>query len=186
MKKPYIPILLGTAREERFSEKVATYVLGIARSFPFETELVDVRDHAQGYTIPAWVDHPNAKVWRSIAQRADGFIFVFPEYNHSYPGEMKMVLDMALHEYAAKPVLFCSVSEGGFGGVRAIEHMLSFTWNAKMITIPGAITVTNVQDTFMKSKEEIDATYKGKVEKAIQTLLLYTEELAQLREKIAK
>ena len=46
--------------------------------------------------------------------RADGLILVVPEYNHSFPGLLKHVLDTNLKEYIHKAVGVCGVSAGPF------------------------------------------------------------------------
>lgn len=40
----YVPVILGTAREGRQSEKVAKFMLGEVKKAGWETELLDVRD----------------------------------------------------------------------------------------------------------------------------------------------
>src|SRR5258705_3488039 len=56
--------------------------------------------------------------------RADGLILVVPEYNHSFPGLLKHVLDTNLKEYIHKAVGVCGVSAGPFGGARMIQSFL--------------------------------------------------------------
>ena len=53
--------------------------------------------------------------------RADGLILVVPEYNHSFPGLLKHVLDTNLKEYIHKAAGICGVSAGPFGGARMIQ-----------------------------------------------------------------
>jgi NAD(P)H-dependent FMN reductase len=49
-------------------------------------------------------------------------IVVVPEYNHSFPGELKTVIDRFKDEWAKKPVGF--VSYGGLaGGLLAVEQL---------------------------------------------------------------
>jgi NAD(P)H-dependent FMN reductase len=62
-------------------------------------------------------------VLQKKAWHADGFIIVSPEYNHSYPGELKMLLDMLFSQYAHKPVGICGVSSGAWGGTRMVEQL---------------------------------------------------------------
>lgn len=139
MLNPFIPLLLGTGREGRQSEKVARYLFEILNEQPVDTEFLDVRDLMPTYTVHHSTDDPKTRRWKEIADRADGFVVVFPEYNHSYPGEMKMVLDSAMPQYLAKPLMMCSVSNGGFGGVRAIEHMVSLAHDLKMVVLPHVL-----------------------------------------------
>src|SRR3989338_3025803 len=117
MAKMFIPVILGTAREGRQSEKVAALVFKEAGRV-FDTELVDVRD----FRISATDNTQKSALAKKLsekAERADGFIIVSPEYNFSYPGELKMMLDMLYQQYEKKQVGFCVVSAGNFGGVHA-------------------------------------------------------------------
>ena len=56
--------------------------------------------------------------------RADAIVIVVPEYNHSFPGLLKHVLDSCLKEYIHKAVGVVGVSAGPFGGARVIQHLL--------------------------------------------------------------
>ena len=47
---------------------------------------------------------------------------VTPEYNHSFPGALKVLIDAVGAQWSAKPVGF--ISYGGVsGGLRAVEHL---------------------------------------------------------------
>ncbi|GAA1943929.1 hypothetical protein GCM10009837_82470 [Streptomyces durmitorensis] len=53
---------------------------------------------------------------------ADAFVVITPEYNHSFPADLKHAIDWHLDEWRAKPVGF--VSYGGVaGGLRAVEQL---------------------------------------------------------------
>ena len=60
-------------------------------------------------------------------RKADGLIFVTPEYNYSIPGALKNAIDwisrLPNHPFAGKPVALQSASLGLFGGLRAQLHL---------------------------------------------------------------
>ena len=147
--EPFLPILLGTGRKDNQSQKVANFVYAILKNDErFGTELIDVKDFANPVTIPSWVNDKRTAKWKEIALRATAFILVVPEYNHSYPGELKILLDGALKEYEGKPVSIVSVSKGNFAGVRMVEHVLPVLHNLKMNLIPAHVNVSNVVEEF--------------------------------------
>lgn len=85
-----------------------------------ESELIDVMD----YRIEARDDTEKSLPAKRLAEKskkADGFIIVSPKYNHGYPGELKMLLDMLFAEFAHKPVGICGVSSVHWGGARMVE-----------------------------------------------------------------
>jgi len=171
MNKFFIPILLATGRNERESERVAKYTLEMAQENGFESEIVDVRDHIQDKTIPNWQDPIPSQKWAQIMTRADGLIIVVPEYNHSFPGEFKIVFDQLFDEYKKKPVSICAVSSGGFGGTRVIEQIWNVTLAAGMVPTSYAVHFSKVKELFDKNgeiKDEKKQEYDKRMEKMLQ------------------
>jgi NAD(P)H-dependent FMN reductase len=71
--------------------------------------------------IPASADDAIEAYTRRIG-RADAFVVVTPEYNHSFPASLKQAIDLVYAQWNAKPVAF--VSYGGMaGGLRAVEQL---------------------------------------------------------------
>ena len=83
--------------------------------------------------------------YRKMVDRADGLIVVSPEYNHGYPGELKLLLDAGYDEYAAKPVGLVGVSAGRFGGTRVVEQLRQVALGFRMIPIVNAVYVSRVK-----------------------------------------
>ena len=150
MQKLYIPIILGTGRDGRESEKVAQFILGeLKKRDDVDTEIIDTREYVKSHiTIPAWVDDERTMPWRKIAKKAAGFLIVVPEYNHGYPGELKLLLDSAMEEYSKKPVALCSVSSGRFGGARVIENLWPVVLGLGMVPVMNPLYFSNITDTF--------------------------------------
>lgn len=74
------------------------------------------------------VDHPQVKAFIEQIARADGLVFVTPEYNYSVPGVLKNAIDWASRPamnsvFKDKPCFVMSVSGGALGGVRAQGHL---------------------------------------------------------------
>ncbi len=70
----------------------------------------------------SWMD------FRERIRRADGVLFVTPEYNRSMPAALKNALDVGSRPYGAsawngKPGGVVSVSPGGLGGFGANHHL---------------------------------------------------------------
>jgi NAD(P)H-dependent FMN reductase len=171
----YIPIILGTAREGRESEKVAKFILSETRNAGHETEILDVRD----YRIPATDNSrksATAKKLGSKISKADALIIVSPEYNHGYPGELKMMLDLLYEEYFGKPLGIVGVSSGPLGGARMVEKLRLVAIELHMHNIREAIYFSGVNDLF-DEKGEIKGkdAWKKRTKKFLDELLEYSE-----------
>jgi NAD(P)H-dependent FMN reductase len=141
--KLLIPLLLGSGREGRRSENVAQFVAGKLRAAGFESPFVDVRDYVTGVTYHSRQLQPAMVPWRDLMAKADGLVIVTPEYNHGYPGELKILLDSVLDEYERKPVGICGVSAGRAGGARAIEQVRDVVIALQMVPLATAPTFGN-------------------------------------------
>jgi NAD(P)H-dependent FMN reductase len=124
-RKLSIPLLLGTSRSDRQSEKVARWVFSrMEQRNDVAPTFFDVRDFelpTDDYGTEIASLFP---VWQNAVLQADGLVIVAPEYNHGYPGVLKSVLDLLLKEYIHKAVSIVGVSAGPFGGTRVIESLL--------------------------------------------------------------
>jgi len=172
----YIPIILGTAREGRQSKKVADFMLHETLNTGVESEILDVRN----YRIEA-TDNTGkllqAKRLLEKISKADGLIIVSPEYNHGYPGELKMMLDMLYQEYFNKPVGFCGVSVGGLGGARVVEQLRQVAIELHLVPIREALYFSNIQNLFDEKGNIKDESYFKRVEIFLNELIFYAKKL---------
>jgi len=175
----FIPIVLGTAREGAQSPKVADYVLKKAQEYGFETELVKPADHIDARTYRLIDGNPKAEKWNEIVSKASGFVFVIPEYNHSFPGELKILLDFLYKEYYGKVAGLIGVSAGGLGGARVVEHIKPVMANFGMYITQRTVFFSGVGDLFNEDGSIKDESYDEK-------LLGLFEEIKMNGEKLSK
>jgi len=178
----YIPIILGTGREGRGSEKVAHFMLQATEALEgVETKILDVRD----FRIEATTKNPedeSVKKYSEEMTRADGLIVIAPEYNHSYPGSLKMMLDMAYKEYWRKPMGICGVSAGGLGGVRMVEQLRLVAIELHMVPIREAMYFSGVWNLFDEEGNITETAYEDRVKTFHEELIWYTAALKHARE----
>src|SRR3989344_5946374 len=180
----FIPILLGTGRKGRQSEKVAHFVLEEVKRFgQFETELIDVRSFGLSATDDTKTTEKSKKFSETMT-RADGLIVVSPEYNHGMPGELKMTLDQLYKEYKRKPIGICGVSEGHMGGVRMVEQLRLVSIELQMVPIETAVYFSNVENIFdEKGKFLKEESYRKRLKSFFDELVWYAIALKSAREK---
>ena len=158
-EKLFIPIILGTPRQNRESENAALWVFGkMEEHEELETQFFDVRDFdlpRDDYGQALKAQFPE---WRDSIIKADGLVIVTPEYNHGYPGALKSVLDILLREYVHKPVAFVGVSAGIWGGTRVIEACLPMVRELGLVP-----TFTDLNFPKVASKFDDEGTLKDEV-----------------------
>lgn len=178
----YIPVILGTARIGRQSEKAARFMLDQAIAFGLESEIIDVRDFRTEATDNTQT-LPQAMRLAEKVTKADGFIIVSPEYNRGYPGELKMMLDMLFVQYHRKPVAICGVSNGGFGGSRMIQQLKLVCTALHMLPLEDAIYFSRVEELFDESGAIKKQSYYTQAKRLLEELVWHAEALSAARER---
>jgi NAD(P)H-dependent FMN reductase len=146
-RRPTILVIFGSTRQGRRGERVVDWLmerLGARSDASFE--LVDVRSlglplfdaavpPARGQVMP------EAEAWAAQVERADGFIFVTPEYNHGYPAALKNAIDHLYPQWVHKPAAI--VSYGGFAsGYRAAEQLRLVLIEVKTVPIREQVGIS--------------------------------------------
>jgi NAD(P)H-dependent FMN reductase len=176
MPNPFIPILLGTARPERRSEKAAKFVYdSLSKRYDADTQLIDIKDYLTPHTFASWQESEQGKRWKEIILKAQGLIIVTPEYNHGYPGELKILLDKLYEEYKRLPVGLCGVSSGNFGGTRVVENLLPVLKELNMIPIHTVIYFSKIKELFDQNGKITDESYNARMETFFDEMLEFTK-----------
>lgn len=152
-----VGVIYGSTREGRFCDTVAEWLIeAIGRHDGFELIAID----------PA-VEDGNTPGLGKRLDTADAFIVVTPEYNHSFPGPLKSLIDSFKAEWQAKPVGF--VSYGGIsGGLRAVEQLRGVFAELHAVGIRDSVSFANVWSRF---DDEGALRESGQTNRALNTML---------------
>ncbi|HUR25684.1 MAG TPA: NAD(P)H-dependent oxidoreductase [Candidatus Thermoplasmatota archaeon] len=188
-----IPVILGTVRDGRKSEHLARFVHSrLLMRAGVESTLIDPRDHDFGNLRGRVIDLPDldpqapapgvpitAELRRFIHQMhaADGFVLVTPEYNYSFPGTLKNLLDVTHKPWNRKP--FGLVACGGIsGGLRAIDALRQVVSGLGAVCVPAHLPVQFIHKTFGPSGPLVEAeAWTKRVDSLLDEVLWYAEAL---------
>jgi NAD(P)H-dependent FMN reductase len=143
---------------------------------------VDPKD----FNFPGDGNDPEGKDPRytEIVGGADAFFVVTPEYNHSFPGSLKRMLDSELELYNHKPVAFAGASNGNWGGVRAVESLLTAVRETGLVALSWDVYFPRVQDIFAEDgtiHDEYRERYERNLGKLFDELLLFARLFKTIR-----
>ncbi len=187
MAKPVLQVIIGSTRPGRVGPAVAQWFFDIAEAEgTFDVELIDLVDYnlplldEPRHPILRQYEHEHTKRWSATIERADAFVFVIPEYNHSFNAATKNAIDFLHHEWKHKPVGI--VSYGGMAmGVRAIQA-LKPVFNILRLVFSGEVTIplplNPVVDGVLTSNEVLDNGAKA----IVKELSIMSPSLKALRE----
>lgn len=146
-----IQIVTCSIRDGRATPRVARWAENKAHELwsGIEIETVDLKS----FDLPLYTEDPSpldnkdrhpeggVKAWLDTLARADGYVFVTPEYNHGMPSALKNALDFVDVQLQRKPAAV--IAHGTVGGARAIEQ-LKLVLNSSIGAVPVPQTVTLV------------------------------------------
>jgi NAD(P)H-dependent FMN reductase len=188
MSRPVLQVLVASTRPGRRGFPVATWIERVAEQHGgFDVELVDLAerelpllDEPNHPRLGQYV-HQHTKDWSETVSRADAFLFVTPEYNHSYPGALKNALDYLSAEWADKAAGI--VSYGGVSaGLRAATALKPVLTSLRMIPVVEAVSIPFVAQFFTDDDEFApNAELESGAKAMLDELLRLTGALRQLR-----
>jgi NAD(P)H-dependent FMN reductase len=109
---------------------------------------------------------------------------VVPEYNHSFPGLLKHVLDSNLKEYIHKAVGVCGVSAGPFGGARMIQNLLPVLRELGLVMIFTDVYFGAAGKLFDPTGDIIDPSYARRLKAFVEELVWMARVLRCGRENL--
>ncbi|MBI2109247.1 MAG: NAD(P)H-dependent oxidoreductase [Parcubacteria group bacterium] len=183
--KLFLPLLLGTNREGRESEKVARWLFEKMKTQEdIETAFFDVRD----FKLPDNDYGESLKdmfsQYKDAIVKADGLVIVSPEYNHGYSGRLKSILDLLLKEYMHKTVGLVGVSSGPWGGTRGVEALLPVVRELGLVVIKRDLRfplVSNIFDEKGNMKSEFEELYAPQLQTFFGELIWMAHALKNAR-----
>ncbi|MCW2677677.1 MAG: NADPH-dependent reductase [Modestobacter sp.] len=188
MSRPVLQVVAASTRPGRKGIAVARWVVQLAEQHGgFDVELVDLAE--VGLPVFDEPNHPrlrqythqHTKDWSATVSRGDAYVFVTPEYNHSFPASLKNALDFLHVEWADKAAAL--VSYGGVSaGLRAAGALKPVLAALRMVPVVEAATIPFFQqfltdDDQFVANEQLEAGGKAMLDE----LLRLTTALQPLR-----
>jgi NAD(P)H-dependent FMN reductase len=160
-------IVVGSVRPGRVGLPIAQWVEAVAQADgDFEVDFVDLAElnlpfmDEPAHPITRQYTKPHTIAWSERVDAADAFIFVTPEYNHSYSPALKNAMDFLKQEWNHKPVGFVSYggSSAGTRGVAALDSVINALGMRK---VSPAIDISGpwariANDTFAAEERQVE------------------------------
>jgi NAD(P)H-dependent FMN reductase len=170
-KNPLLQVIVGSTRPGRAGIAIAKWFYDVASARDdFDVELVDLAE----VNLPLYDEpihpikreyvHEHTLNWSHIIDRADAYVFVIPEYNHSMNAASKNAIDYLHWEWVYKP--YGLVCYGGASmGLRAATAIkppldqLQMTWcgdvSIPLMTTPVVDGVFQANDILLGASKNV-------------------------------
>lgn len=137
-----ITIISGTNRLDNNTRKVAEAYRGILeKNHQISASLLALDEEDMTMRSANFI-----KQEEELLFKADKFIIIMPEYNGSYPGILKLMIDQSDVKRAwwHKRVLLVGISTGRAGNLRGMEHLTGVLLHLKMLVHPNRLPLSIV------------------------------------------
>jgi NAD(P)H-dependent FMN reductase len=154
MPRLLVPVIYGSVRTQRQGIKAARFVVHELQQRDVEAVLVDPMEKKLPLLDRMYKEYdpgqapPVLEELADLFRRADGFVIVSGEYNHSIPPALSNLLDHFLEEYFWRPAGIVCYSGGRFGGVRAAVQLRAMLAEMGMVTIPSLFPIQFIRTAF--------------------------------------
>ncbi len=159
-----ITIIAGTNRKGSSTKKIAIEYKKLLAEKNVEAKLLALDE------IEVFVRNDVFETMENeYIKSADKFIFIMPEYNGSFPGILKLMIDNSdvANVWHNKKALLTGVSSGRAGNMRGMEHFTGSLLHIKVTVHPNRLPISSVHNVLDDAGIIIDAS----VIKTIQTQL---------------
>ena len=184
-----VNIILGSTREDRAGEKIFSWLKKELSGYrDMQVTFIDLYDWQLPFlddirSLPIGSQREQViQKWAEIIDKADGYIFVTPEYNHGYSAVLKNAIDHLDKEWNNKPAGF--VGYGGVaGGSRAVEQLRQVVIELQMAPIREQVLIPLIWQAFDGEGNLLDKNAKKKLPEMLDQLLWWAKALQVARNK---
>lgn len=183
-----VEIIVASTRPNRVGLKIGQWVESevVAHGGFDEIELVDLAEvnlpfmNEPNHPRLGQYVHQHTRDWSAKVAEADAFLFIMPEYNHSYNAELKNAIDYLHTEWHYKPVGL--VSYGGVSaGTRAAQAITHVVTTLKMIPVVETVSIPFVQQFIVDGEVVPNDVMKAAAKMMLDELVRVSESQQSLR-----
>jgi NAD(P)H-dependent FMN reductase len=145
-----MPVILGSVRSDRQGVKAARFIIRHLKNQGCEAPLVDPVELNLPLLDRMYKEYSKGQApevlerLADLFRRADAFVIVSGEYNHSIPPALSNTLDHFLEEYFWRPSAIVCYSGGRFGGVRAAMQLRAMLCELGTPSIPSLLPIPEI------------------------------------------
>jgi len=157
-----IVVIPGTNRAGALSTRLARQAGEHYRGLGHDVDLLELALGPE-FLEPLAYKEPKPAVTALVARflAADGVLFVVPEYNGSFPGALKLFIDMLPYPQGLdrRPCAFVGLSAGQFQGLRAVEHLQQVCGYRNAYLYPQRLFIGESHRQFDNDGNLVDAKF---------------------------
>lgn len=176
-----IVVVNGTNRKGSLSRGLSTWCGEQLEQQGHTVDVLDCAEMGPAFIAPDAYKEPAAEVTTLVKRfmDSDGVVFVVPEYNGSYPGIVKLFIDMLPYPegFESRPCMFVGVAAGQFAGLRAVEHLQQVAGYRNAHIYPRRTFISDSYKTIAADKGPLDGELAQRIQHNLMGFITYISAL---------
>lgn len=170
MKGDIYRIIVGTNRVGSNSRKIGSYYKSIFLSKGIDAEVVTLENFSLDPSSPPFVSFQEDHL-----KPVTKFIFILPEYNGSYPGIFKSMIDITDIKrcWPGKKALLVGVATGKGGNIRGLEHITGVLNYLKVNVLANKLPISTVDKLMDADGNIIESTTINSIEQQVLEFIYF-------------
>lgn len=172
-----LKIISSTDRPDSNAIKVARYLEPKYKALGADADIISLCDFPLGEVAGGRYGEsiPAVERFNEPVLKADGLVFVVPEYNGSFPGILKLFFDYLPYPHGLErmPVCMVGASSGVFGALRAVEQFEAVCGYRKAHIFPERVFIPRIYQNFDMEAGIRDAFTQSLLLDQIQNFYLF-------------
>lgn len=141
-----VAVMIGAVRKDRQTIKPAQVITRLLEERGLKPVVLDLQELDLPLFDDAFQSEGRTKLLETY-KKMDGLIIVTPEYNHGISAPVKNAIDYARnYEFRDKPMTLVTTSMGGWGGIRAVDHIRQCWFGNDGLALRHNLQTTHVTD----------------------------------------
>jgi NAD(P)H-dependent FMN reductase len=180
-------VLVGSVRSDRQGIKAARYVEQAFTARGHDVTVVDPLALQLPLLDRMYKEYEKGKApdvlerLATLYRKADAFVVVSGEYNHSIQPALSNLLDYFLEEYFFRPSAIVCYSAGAFGGVRAAMQLRAMLCELGMPSVSSLLPIPKIQTAFDETGNPRDSEMDRRFARFASELEWYANALREAR-----
>lgn len=174
-----IEIISGTNRSGSNTLKIAQYTKSLYDAKGIKAEIIDLTQLPLSLFSPdAYANKPAEFLpFQDRVLKAEGLHIVTPEYNGSFPGVLKVYIDMMKfpESFENRCVCFTGIAAGAWGGLRPVEQLQQVFGYRNAHICPTRVFVNLVGKKLDEAGNVSDEFLKQLMEKQVADFYLFIQ-----------
>lgn len=172
---PKILVISGTDRPGSTTLKVSRHAEELTKAKGHDVKVIDLQDLNLAELKGDYFNPTTEFQTKFISKmaEADAVLFVFPEYNGSFPGILKLFLDYSPLKkvLGGKPTGMIAISDGMLGGQKGAEALAGIMRHVRADVIGSAEVLVPAVNKSLKDDRLSDASTVERIEDSVQVLI---------------